>query len=391
MVLLCQSTAALVAVLFARAGHGAAVGAPTCPAGAACARGLSGAGVGATSETLLVQRGFKASTDHSDAESGEASMQIEASAEVLAQQSRTNATSWPSQGQWPWWPPHWPIWQPMTAPPTPAPYVPQPLEPAPPLADDIPIKLMTFNVYYAQLGASERLDGISSAISQMQADIAVITEQWHEKPRILERVREKSGRNYAFCNGGNFQEETWDGDIMYDADKWEALTDDVLDLGRDRGLSWAVLRHRATGKRLLVYGIHPLCCGNEQAHLDNAMAFAQHLQARTERPETPVVIMGDFNAPEHWDSTKLYKGKEVHAFNRNWKLPVAFDDAFRVPQSNWYKDATTHNSGSRLDYIFTERRSPPAFRVDSASIWRSPPPPGRSDHYPIIADVVLRR
>lgn len=146
-------------------------------------------------------------------------MQVKASAEALARQSRTNATSWHSQGQWPWWPPHWPIWRPTSAPPTPGAYVPQPLEPAPPLADDIPIKLMTFNVYYAQLGASERLDGISSAISQMQADIAVITEQWHEKPQILERVREKSGRNYAFCDGGNFHEETWDGDIMYDADK----------------------------------------------------------------------------------------------------------------------------------------------------------------------------
>eukprot|EP00420_Gonyaulax_spinifera_P034122 CAMPEP_0197878396 /NCGR_PEP_ID=MMETSP1439-20131203/6790_1 /TAXON_ID=66791 /ORGANISM="Gonyaulax spinifera, Strain CCMP409" /LENGTH=119 /DNA_ID=CAMNT_0043497803 /DNA_START=72 /DNA_END=431 /DNA_ORIENTATION=- len=119
------------------------------------------------------------------------------------------------------------------------------------------------------------------------------------------------------------------------------------------------------------------------------MDFAAHVQSRPEYPAMPVVIMGDFNALEDWGSTKLYKGERVWAYDTHWKLPFAFDDAFRVPRKNWYIDGTTHNSGSRLDYIFTEKRSPSAFRVSSASIWRAAP--GDSDHYPIVANVVLRR
>lgn len=33
------------------------------------------------------------------------------------------------------------------------------------------------------------------------------------------------------------------------------------------GLSWAVLRHIASNRKVLVYGAHPVCCGNENIHL----------------------------------------------------------------------------------------------------------------------------
>ncbi len=33
------------------------------------------------------------------------------------------------------------------------------------------------------------------------------------------------------------------------------------------GLSWAVLRHISSNKHVLVYGAHPVCCGNENIHL----------------------------------------------------------------------------------------------------------------------------
>ena len=38
-------------------------------------------------------------------------------------------------------------------------------------------------------------------------------------------------------------------------------------IGVASGLSWAVLRHISSNRKVLVYGAHPVCCGNENIHL----------------------------------------------------------------------------------------------------------------------------
>jgi len=251
---------------------------------------------------------------------------------------------------------------------------------------------MAFNVYYAALGKEHRMEGIAEAIAEVTPDIAVITEQWREKPEILDRLRRKSARYYKFCTGGP-QEEWWDGDILYRADLYEVIEDGVMDWGTNRGLSWAVLQHIGAGKKLLVYGAHPVCCGNENVHLQNAVDFSNHAKALSERhPGSPIVIMGDFNALEDWESTRLYEGATINHAGKQYQLDFKFRDAFR-DVNDARVDAHTHNSNSRLDYIFLERgdeREQPTaqgFRTLSSWIWRSPP--GGSDHYPIMADVEL--
>lgn len=236
------------------------------------------------------------------------------------------------------------------------------------------------------------MEGIASSIAEMTPDIAVITEQWSEQQQILEKIRQKTYRHYEFCRGGS-QEKWWDGDILYRADLFEREEDSVLDWGSNRGLSWAVLRHKASGRRLLIYGAHPVCCGNENIHLQNAVDFSTHAAEKiNDYPNAPIVIMGDFNALEDWKSTKLYLGEEVHENGKNYKLKFKFRDAFRDTNSP-YVDATTHNSGARLDYIFLERgeeRQQPitqGFRTMQSWIWRNAG--GGSDHYPILADVEL--
>ncbi|CAE7269533.1 unnamed protein product [Symbiodinium natans] len=254
---------------------------------------------------------------------------------------------------------------------------------------------MAFNVYYAALGREDRMDGIAQAIADMTPDIAVITEQWKEKPTILEKLdvclilrfqnmlytvrknftttptaiwsipwiaallssrklRQKSNKYYAFCLGGP-QEKWWDGDILYRADLFEVVKDSVMDWGANRGLSWAVLKHRDSGKKVLIYGAHPVCCGNEPIHLQNALDFAEHARELVaEFPDAAIVYMGDFNALEDWKSTRLYLGEEVTEKGRTYKIDFQFRDAFRDVNSARV-DATTHNSGARLDYIFLER------------------------------------
>jgi len=254
-------------------------------------------------------------------------------------------------------------------------------------------RLMAFNVYYAQLGKESRMEGIASAVAEMMPDIAVITEQWSEQGQILEKIRQKTSRHYEFCRGGS-QEKWWDGDILYRADLFALEEDSVMDWGSNRGLSWAVLRHISSNKHVLVYGAHPVCCGNENIHLQNALDFSKHAKKKVkDYPNAPIILMGDFNALEDWKSTKLYLGNVVHENGKKFKLRFKFRDSFRDVNGP-YVDATTHRSGARLDYIFLERgderRKHPigqGFRTMQSWIWRHAP--GESDHYPILADVEL--
>eukprot|EP00913_Durusdinium_trenchii_P015777 g14826.t1 len=89
-----------------------------------------------------------------------------------------------------------------------------------------------------------------------------------------------------------------------------------------------------TNGRLLIYGAHPVCCGNENIHLQNAVDFSTHAAEKiNDYPNAPIVIMGDFNALEDWKSTKLYLGEEVHENGKNYKLKFKFRDAFRDTNS----------------------------------------------------------
>ena len=49
-------------------------------------------------------------------------------------------------------------------------------------------RLMAFNVYYAQLGQEQRMEGIAQSVAEVIPDIAVITEQWNEQRQEWEWV-----------------------------------------------------------------------------------------------------------------------------------------------------------------------------------------------------------
>jgi hypothetical protein len=121
------------------------------------------------------------------------------------------------------------------------------------VADGVQVRLMTFNVYYASLGAPERIDGIAQAIADYVPDIASIQEMWGEKDQILTAIQSKTGLDYAFSVGSN----TWDGDILYRADRWQLLDDGVVTYDGSRGMSHATLEHLGTRKKMSVYGMPP--------------------------------------------------------------------------------------------------------------------------------------
>jgi len=245
------------------------------------------------------------------------------------------------------------------------------------------IRLMTFNVFWIKVW--KRSSELAKTVAAISPDVGVITELWQDKWLLMKHIKEQSGRNYVLCNGGA-QEKSWDGDVFYDADIWRRNDDGVHLLGNERGLSWASLQHIKTGKKMLVYGFHPIRPYNEGPHLENAMQVGKHMRERPELADAPVVMMGDFNAHMGWPSMRCYRGEEVHAEGRYCKLPLKFVESHQDTENNW--GDITHKQAGFIDHILLEKREPAVFETLSSAIWDSPP--GRSDHNPLFADVILK-
>ena len=174
------------------------------------------------------------------------------------------------------------------------------------------------------------------------------------------------------------------GPDLYDQSK--AVQDGIELYDGSRGLTWAVMQHRQTEEALIVYGIHPLCCSGEENHL-NAMNFAtDHMAARQQYPNAPVIFMGDFNAQEFDHSQVLLRDGQRNAYNRMWTTPMRFTDTFRAARGPLADARTLGNI--RVDYIYTENRGGTTFQTNGASIRRDAP--GGSDHWPIMAEVTLK-
>ena len=249
------------------------------------------------------------------------------------------------------------------------------------VADGVQVRLMTFNVYYASLGAPERIDGIAQAVADYAPDIASIQEMWGEKDQILAAIKAKTGLDYAFSVGSN----TWDGDILYRADRWRILEDGVVTYDGSRGMSHATLEHLETGKKMSVYGMHPLAGVSEKVHLRNIEMATAHMIARRYADEAPVVLLGDMNAHKNSESMRLIRDGAITAYGQDWAAPLTFVDTFRTANGDQANGNT--GFGVKIDYVYVEQRIDPVFRVEGASI-RSDAP-GGSDHFPVMAQVVL--
>jgi len=243
---------------------------------------------------------------------------------------------------------------------------------------------MAYNVFYG--GIHRRASGVARTVANLNPDFAVFTELFSTKYTIAKQANALMGskRRYIFCDDGP-QQKYWDGDIMYDALTWTRKEDGVEKMKHGRGLSWARFRHKRTNQELLVYGIHPLRPGHHRQHLENAMFLNDHLGKWAAWPRTPVVIMGDFNAMKSWPSMRCYAGETTHAGGVRCKLRTSFTDTFYAGNSR--RRSNTHRHGGHIDHILVENREPQAFYTKESAVYTNAP--GRSDHYPIWADVKL--
>ena len=251
-------------------------------------------------------------------------------------------------------------------------------------ADGVSLRLMSFNVYYASLGADWRIKGIAQTVADAVPDIASLQEMWSEKDAILSEIEARTGIDYEFSEGSN----TWDGDILYRADRWKLLEDGVIDHDGSRGISHAVLQHIETGAELMAYGMHPLAGVSEEVHLRNMELVTQHMAASGYADKAPAVLMGDMNATEWGESQRLLREGELQAFDRSWQTPLTFEDTFRLANGSNANGDT--GFGNKIDYVYTETAESfgeSAWETNAAWIRRDAS--GGSDHFPVLADVTL--
>ncbi|MFL0789526.1 MAG: endonuclease/exonuclease/phosphatase family protein [Prochlorococcus sp.] len=250
--------------------------------------------------------------------------------------------------------------------------------------DGVSLRLMSFNVYYASLGADWRIKGIAQTVADATPDIASLQEMWGEKDEILGEIEARTGIDYAFSEGSN----TWDGDILYRADRWQLLEDGVINHDGSRGISHAVLRHIETGAELMAYGMHPLTGVSEEVHLRNMETVTQHMAASAYADQAPALLMGDMNATEWSESQRLLREGELQAFDRSWQAPLTFEDSFRLANGS---DANGDTGfGNKIDYVYTETAESfggSAWETNAAWIRRDAS--GGSDHFPVLAEVTL--
>jgi len=246
---------------------------------------------------------------------------------------------------------------------------------------------MSWNVYYANLGAASRVQGVAEGIARVAPEIASLQEMWSEKPRILEKLIQVTGQNWSFAEGGE-TESVWDGDILYRSDLWRLRASGLRKYG-DRGLSWAALERRSDGAEVLVYGTHPpYTYPNDRPILEAMRMATEDMQARQEEHPFPVVFMGDMNAHYNLDSQRLLRSGLVHAYGLDWCAPLTFRDSYaevhpsepNPPSGNW---------PVKIDFVYFEEAPLRMGTVVGAKVWSDLP--GGSDHFAVSGDVILAR
>ncbi len=141
---------------------------------------------------------------------------------------------------------------------------------------------------------------------------------------------------------------------------------------------------RQTGEELPVYGIHPICFSGEENHLNVMKSASDHMVARQQYPDAPIVFMGDFNAQDFDHSQSLLRHRSRDAYGRNWVTSTRFVDTFPAANGR-FADAHVgeYPGGLHLHRESGRNQIPDQQRQHRRDA------PGGSDHWPIMADVTL--
>jgi len=117
------------------------------------------------------------------------------------------------------------------------------------------IRLMSFNVWYGNGHFKEIADLIQD---EVDPDIVSLQEAVVLQPdAILEALAKKQAGEWKLANEFN-RTTFWCGLNAYRADRWELEWSKNLAYQGDRGMCGARLRRKADGRKLCVWGTHPI-------------------------------------------------------------------------------------------------------------------------------------
>ncbi len=259
---------------------------------------------------------------------------------------------------------------------------------APPLpaAGPAPVRALTFNIRYANADDGPdrwevRRDTVASVIAR-EADIAATQEgvpsQMAELAArlpdfaVVSRTREVSPAKGECC-GVWFRKERFEATAS--GTFWLSDAPDVpgsKSWGNNlpRTCTWVVLKDKAAGCSLRVFGVH----------LDHESAEARKrgaalVAARAAAQPGPALVMGDFN--ERWGGAACGAFAAASGWQEAWHAAGAGKGG---TFNHWRKQGRF----GHIDFIFVR-----AGKVRSARVLREKTPAGRwaSDHFPVRAEV----
>lgn len=264
------------------------------------------------------------------------------------------------------------------------------------------LRLATYNVHYLDLEDRghgewglddwrERRDAVVQMVRLMRADIVAFQEievtggrpsdamLWQEW--LIGALPEYRAAAAGFGNGVVVGQP-----VFYRPEKF-ALLDDGYALFNDPdarfrsirafagypdAVTWARLRHRASGRALTVFNLHLhfLDAGQRQRSSERVLALAKAAQARGDA----VYVIGDFNARRNARPLRLFYE------NGFWRT--------RQSGATFHFNTGTHLFGA-IDHILHDARSTPV--GPSATEGRKLGGIWPSDHYPVWNDFRLKR
>jgi len=277
-----------------------------------------------------------------------------------------------------------------TASPPPTPPAP-PLTPPPPKAG-APVRFLSWNVYYANLGARAR--AIAEGINMVNPEIASLQETVNFKSNILDELKLVTGHDWAMTSTQGC-EWYFDGTIYYRNDLWEKQDEGNLPYGSGgcydgarRGLNWAALRRRSDGAGVLVFGTHPVCCQGDLPVLQALQILAGEMTARQQQFNYPIALMADMNTGYFEASQQMLRTGSADAFGRKWSFPMTFVDAWASSHPGDPNPSTIGNAPVRIDFVYFQRSPMDLGAEEGGQIW--PNLPGGSDHRAVSGDVLIR-
>lgn len=149
--------------------------------------------------------------------------------------------------------------------------------------------------------------------------------------------------------------------------------------------TWAHFRHKATGKELLAFNTH-LDHRGQQAREQGIQIIWNRIQAIRAKNKLPVILTGDFNSRPDNPVIRFMRG-QASLHGQSSDMVDAYSAIEGSVGASFSDNYTGRTDGEPIDYIFVS----PDIQVKRSVIDRRTIDGNyASDHYPIVASLILR-